>query len=151
MVASIQGSRNIDGGNPVSGSKTGQWRKMWRRLISNSILVQFTVVFCKYAPPFATLALVQNAGGLYAGCDKNYGSIILRILGHNNKYHCFSGNHACQFPPTRQFFNNGHATVFSPKHAHFSCSVQPLVVPTGRKMVLLAIKSATVRESACNH
>ena len=31
-----------------------------------------------------------------------------------------------------------------------SCSVQPLVVPTGRKMVFLAIKSATVRESARN-
>ena len=29
-----------------------------------------TVVSRKYAPPFATLALVQNArGGLYAGCD----------------------------------------------------------------------------------
>ena len=63
MVASIQGSINIDGGNPVSGSKTGQWRKMWRRLISNNLLVQFTIVSCKYAPPFATLALVQNAGG----------------------------------------------------------------------------------------
>ena len=31
-----------------------------------------------------------------------------------------------------------------------SCSVQPLVVPTGRKMVFLAMKSATVRESARN-
>ena len=31
-----------------------------------------------------------------------------------------------------------------------SCSVQPLVVPTGRKMVFLAIKSATVGESARN-
>ena len=35
-------------------------------------------------------------------------------LGHHNKYHCFSGNRTCQFPPTRQFFNNGHATVCSP-------------------------------------
>ena len=28
-----------------------------------------TVVSHKYVPPFAILALVQNAGGLYAGCD----------------------------------------------------------------------------------
>ena len=28
-----------------------------------------TVVSHKYVPPFATLAIVQSAGGLYAGCD----------------------------------------------------------------------------------
>ena len=33
------------------------------------ILHVLTVVSRKYSPPFAILALVQNAGGLYAGCE----------------------------------------------------------------------------------
>ena len=49
------------------------------------------------------------------GWDRNKArTVVYAQLGHNNKYHCFSGNRACQFPPARQFFNNGHATVFSP-------------------------------------
>ena len=34
-----------------------------------SLCFRSVVVSRKYAPPFATLALVKCSGGLYAGCD----------------------------------------------------------------------------------
>ena len=37
----------------------------WNLLYHESVLESFTVVSHKYAPPFATLALVQSAGGAY--------------------------------------------------------------------------------------
>ena len=39
-------------------------------------------------------------------------------LGHTNKY-C-QAIHACQFPPARQFFINGHATFFFPRAFAFT-------------------------------
>ena len=40
----------------------------WKNFTNDMLLL--TVVSRKYAPPFATLASVQNGGGgLYAGCD----------------------------------------------------------------------------------
>ena len=41
-----------------------------------------TVVSRKYSLPFATLASVQNAGGLYAGCDdfsRDYAPLSVRV------------------------------------------------------------------------
>ena len=47
------------------------------RLVRSKELCVYTIVSRKYAPPFAILALVQNArgGGLYVGChnfSRNY-------------------------------------------------------------------------------
>ena len=48
---------------------------------------------------------------------------IKLYLGHTNKYYCFSGNRACQFPPARQFFNNGLArdSFFPPGMCIYLC------------------------------
>ena len=59
-------------------------------------------------------------------------------------------NCICPFSPTSQFFNSGHMTVFHSSMCiylchvnlamlvliHCSCSVQSLVVPTGRMVIL---------------
>lgn len=63
----------------------------------------------------------------------------------NNKYHDFSDNCACQFPPAWQIFNNSHLDLFSGgcafsylcskwlmstfQYLWSSCSVQSLVIP----------------------
>ena len=53
---------------------------------------------------------------------------------------------------TQQFFSPGIRIYLRSQCLMLwsSCSVQPLVVPTGKKMVFLAMKSATVCESARN-
>ena len=50
----------------------------------------------------------------------------VQLYGHINKYHCFSGNRACQFPPVRQFWS--FDSLFFPQRMHIYLRSQCLTL-----------------------
>ena len=77
----------------------------------------------------------------------------LLSIGHDIKYHCFSGNCACQFPSAQQFSNNGHSDSF-PQAFPFtfigsiSCrlfnSCDPFIVVPTRRIAFLLIQICNI-------
>ena len=71
-----------------------------------------------------------------------------KYYGHNSKYHCFSDNHAWQFPPAWQFFNIMVMWHFPPSMRIYLASFPGL--PTIQFLITCCMRNGRRRPQACS-